>query len=259
MATNSDHTMEMHPVERKPLTTYVMEAIRELIIGNDLQPGDALPPEGTIASQLGVSRTSVREAVKTLAAFGIVEVRHGHGIFVKGFDFDALIDSLSYSLSVEGRHMVELLEVRQGLEVVFVPSVVASATQEDIEQLEAIIAGMQAKAAVGEIFPDEDRQFHLSLYRCTGNGLLLRLIRIFWMVFSKLRAVQLARGWEIDTAVTAKDHIGILEALKLRDIDLMRQRIAAHYEPMRRQIEEKGFGPAGQRTSREPAKSKHAP
>ena len=59
MQKTGDHIIEMQPVERKPLTSYVMESIRELIIANDLQPGDALPPEGAISAQLGISRTAV--------------------------------------------------------------------------------------------------------------------------------------------------------------------------------------------------------
>jgi DNA-binding FadR family transcriptional regulator len=245
MQKSGDHIIEMQPVERKPLTSYVMESIRELIIANDLQPGDALPPEGAISAQLGVSRTAVREAVKILAALGIVEVKHGHGLFVKGFDFDALLDSLYYSLAVEGRHIVELLEVREGLELVFVPSVVKNITEHDIRELEAIIEAMKAKSMRGEIFPEEDQEFHLVLYRCTGNSLLLRLIRIFWLAFRQLRSAWLEGGWEIDSVITAHDHVAILEALESQDADLLRQCVIDHYEPMRRQLEEKGLGTIG--------------
>lgn len=251
----SNLTREMHPVERKPLTSYVMESIRELIIANDLRPGDPLPPEGAIATQLDVSRTAVREAVKTLAALGIVEVKHGHGLFVKGFDFDALLDGLYYSLAVEGRHIVELLEVRKGLEIVFVPSVVKNITECDIQELEAIVDGMKAKSMKGEIFPEEDQEFHLVLYRCTGNSLLLRLIRIFWLAFRQLRSAWLERGWEVDSVITAHDHEAILEALKSRDADLLRQRIIDHYEPMRRQLAEKGFGAVRTGTAPKPVKN----
>ncbi len=256
MQKTGSHMIEMQPVERKPLTSYVMESIRELIVANDLQPGDPLPPEGAIAAQLGVSRTAVREAVKILAALGIVEVKHGHGLFVKGFDFDALLDSLYYSLAVEGRHIVELLEVRKGLEIVFVPSVVKNITERDIQELEAIVDGMKAKSMKGEIFPEEDQEFHLVLYRCTGNSLLLRLIRIFWVAFRQLRSAWLERGWEVDSVITAHDHEAILEVLKSRDADLLQQRIIDHYEPMRRQLAEKGFGTVGKSSVLQPTADK---
>jgi DNA-binding FadR family transcriptional regulator len=255
MQKTGDHIIEMQPVERKPLTSYVMESIRELIIANDLQPGDALPPEGAISAQLGISRTAVREAVKILAALGIVDVKHGHGLFVKGFDFDALLDSLYYSLAVEGRHIVELLEVREGLEIVFVPSVVKNIMERDIQELQAIVDAMKAKSMRGEIFPDEDRQFHLILYRCTGNSLLLRLIRIFWLAFRQLRSAWLESGWEVDSVITAQDHVAILEALRSRDVDLLRQRIIDHYEPIRRQLAEKDLGTVG--TEAAPKRAKH--
>jgi DNA-binding FadR family transcriptional regulator len=138
-----------------------------------------------------------------------------------------------------------LLEVREGLEVVFAPTVVTNATQEDIEDLETIVAQMKAKAAKGEIFPEEDQQFHQSLYRCSGNSLLLKLIDIFWIAFRQLRAAWLERGWEVDAVITFEDHTAILEALKLGDIDLMKQRVVAHYAPLRRQLAEKGLGAVG--------------
>jgi DNA-binding FadR family transcriptional regulator len=256
MDINNGRASRMQAVQRKPLTTYVMESIRELIIANDLQPGDPLPPEGTIATQLGVSRTAVREAVKILAALGIVEVKHGHGLFVKGFDFDALLDSLYYSLAVEGRHIVELLEVREGLELIFIPSVVKNIVEHDIQELEAIVNNMKAKSVKREIFPEEDQAFHLVFYRCTGNSLLLRLIRIFWLVSRQLRSAWLERGWEVDSVITAHDHEAILEALKSRDEDLLRQRIIGHYEPMRQQIAEKGFGSVGESPVLQPTQAK---
>jgi DNA-binding FadR family transcriptional regulator len=114
---------------------------------------------------------------------------------------------------------------------------------------------MKAKSMKGEIFPEEDQEFHLVLYRCTGNSLLLRLIRIFWVAFRQLRSAWLERGWEVDSVITAHDHETILEVLKSRDADLLRQRIIDHYEPMRRQLAEKGFGTVGTGTAPKPVKN----
>ncbi len=96
---------------------------------------------------------------------------------------------------------------------------------------------IEQTAALQPVVPrSEDQQFHLALYRCAGNDLLLKLIRIFWIVYRQLRAVRLDRGWEIDTVIAADDHVAIIEALKLRDSDLIKQRIVAHYAPMRQQL-----------------------
>src|SRR5258706_15386912 len=72
------------------------EAIKNYIIENDLQPGDPLPPEIELTRIFKVSRTSVREAVKSLESLGMIEARSGSGLFVKSFSFEALLDHFAY-------------------------------------------------------------------------------------------------------------------------------------------------------------------
>ncbi len=86
--------------KRQTVSEVVQHYIRDYIVEHKLHPGDQLPPEGDIAETLEVSRVSVRESVKILQALGIVEVRHGNGLFVRGLNFDALLEisPTAYSL-----------------------------------------------------------------------------------------------------------------------------------------------------------------
>ena len=94
--------------------------IKEYVLAHGLKGGDALPPEGRLAQELGISRTSVREAVKALESLGILEARPGVGLFVRSFSFDPIIDNLGYSLTFDKHRLAELLAVRKQLEAGFV-------------------------------------------------------------------------------------------------------------------------------------------
>src|ERR671912_516559 len=106
------------PLTKPPsLHVTVQESLRGYIEDNQLKAGDALPPEGYLAQQLGVSRNSMREAIKALESVGILETRRGIGVFVKAFSFDPLLEHLAYGLRGSLREVGELVEIRRVLEV----------------------------------------------------------------------------------------------------------------------------------------------
>jgi len=90
---------EIKPLARPPLLhVSVQESLKSYIDDNALAPGAPLPPENDLAQQLGVSRNSVREAIKALESLGILETRRGIGVFVKAFSFEPLLANLAYGL-----------------------------------------------------------------------------------------------------------------------------------------------------------------
>ena len=86
------------PLRGPLLNQAVQERVKDYITDNHLEPGDPLPAEAQLAADLGVSRGSVREAIKSLESLGIVEVRHGSGIYVRRFNFDSIFNLLSYGV-----------------------------------------------------------------------------------------------------------------------------------------------------------------
>ena len=111
------HTPSLRTLERRPLYRQVQEAIKEYIITNRLEAGDALPPEGELATQLGISRNSVREGVKALQVLGVVDSRVGSGMFVRPFSFDPIFENLPDSLIVDLGMVEDMLEQRRVLDL----------------------------------------------------------------------------------------------------------------------------------------------
>lgn len=192
--------------------------IKQFIESKGLKPGDGLPPEGVLAEDLGISRPSLREAVKSLESLGILESRHGEGIYVKAFSFDSIIENLPYSMVADDAQVTNLLYVRTYLELGAIPSVVKNIQPDNIEKLRSLAEAMLSKALAHQTFFDEDRAFHAEMYRCMDNTFLLSLIDLFWRIFNNL--IHHSGGLVVDPGeleTTARDHMAIVEMLEKKD------------------------------------------
>ncbi|MDX2005157.1 MAG: FadR/GntR family transcriptional regulator [Meiothermus sp.] len=228
------------PLERPPSRPQqVAERIRRYISENHLQAGDPLPSEVQLAQQLGVSRNAVREASKSLESVGIVEVRHGSGLFVKGFSLEPLLDNLAYGMH-ELRDLANLLEVRRVLEVALVERAIEAATPAWLGDLEAVLGRMEAKARAGQNFPEEDRDFHLCLFRRLDNPIISRLLDVFWLAFNRL--MNHGEPPKSEPLKTYRDHRAILEAIKAGDIEQAQAALRKHYSGIEGRLEQAGIG-----------------
>ncbi|GGO68084.1 FadR/GntR family transcriptional regulator [Nocardioides deserti] len=220
------------------LREQVAEQIKQLIIRNRMRPGDLLPTEGELCEELGASRSSVREAVKVLAALDIVEVRHGHGTYVGKMSMAALVESLAFrgflSRDNDYRLIADLVDVRATLEQGFAETLVASSTPEQRDRLHALATGMRTRAERGEDIIDLDRDFHLALMAPLDNDLVLQLTGAFWDVHA-IVAPGLGSSSE-QLVQTADAHLRIAERVAAEDAVGLREAIAAHYQPIRTNI-----------------------
>lgn len=218
----------LSPLPRPPLLhVSVQESLKRFVAENGLKGGDALPAEGDLAKRLGVSRTSVREAVKALESLGMVETRRGIGVFVRDFSLDALIDNLPYGLGRSLRDIAEIIEIRKTLETAMIGEAIARMPAEDLAELRAITAAMRRRAERGESFAAEDQRFHSVLFRCLDNRMLIRLIEVFWLAFH--RAADFFDTDNPDPMGTWRDHDAITRAVANRDVEAARERLALHY------------------------------
>jgi DNA-binding FadR family transcriptional regulator len=241
-------------LDRGPLLKRaIQEQVKDFITQRSLGPGDLLPPEGQLAEDLGVSRGSVREAIKSLESLGIVEVRHGDGVRVREFNFDSVFDFLSFGLVFQPTRAAEILQVREWLELAAIGEAAAIITKAELDQIEALLATWETKAAAGVPTSDEDRSFHRMLYASLGNASLLSLIDIFWVVYHALPAHAVRD--DADPQATVQAHRDILDALRRRNPLLARQRMSGHFRNIRQRI-----GAVAQPSvAQQPAKSRPKP
>ncbi len=219
-------------LERPPLLYQsVQDAIKAHIFDNGIRPGDPLPPETELARQLGVSRNSVREAVKALESTGILESRRGSGVFVREFSFEPLLDNLPYGLMVDVHDVAELLEIRRILELAKIGDAIERLTDEQLATFDALLAEMQKKAETGKSFPSEDRRFHQLLFQNLGNRMLLKLIDVFWLALS--HAARSLYGVDPKPLITYRNHAAIVEALAAGDASAAQAALDVHYDDIR--------------------------
>ncbi|WP_233188035.1 FadR/GntR family transcriptional regulator [Actinomyces qiguomingii] len=212
-----------------------MNAIKDYILQSHLQPGDPLPTESQLCETLEVSRSSVREAVRTLAALDIVEVRHGHGMFVGQVSMRPMVESLVFrGLLKPGddyRSLREVVEVRRTLDSALAESVVETWRGREDSEIDAVVDEMETLAEHGETFTDQDRSFHDMLLARVPNQLFAHLMEAFWAVHT-LTVPMLDAPHPEDIIKTANAHRAMLQAARVGDVRAYREAVVTHYTPL---------------------------
>ncbi|MGV9800307.1 FadR/GntR family transcriptional regulator [Mycobacterium sp. NPDC003449] len=214
----------------------VVGRIKEYILTNRLSPGDPLPTENELSQRLNVSRSRIREAVKTLSALDIVEVRHGYGTYVGQLSFRAMVESLVFRGMLnaeEGFHVfAELVDFRELIETSLAGQIMERLTPQAALSMRRLTEAMAEKAARGQEFAAEDRGFHLLLMQTTGS-LAVGMTGAFWDVHAL--ATQ-SLGPPDDLPGTVQAHVAILDAIESGDAERLRTAIRAHYVPIRERM-----------------------
>src|ERR671928_571663 len=130
----------------------IADHVRELIESEELRPGERLPAERDLARMLGVSRVPIREAMRTLAAQGLVEIRRGQGMFVASSSVDATVDQLTNVLLKQRDLLAELFAVRRLLEPASAQWAAARRESEDVARMERLLDDM---ARAGDVDPPD--------------------------------------------------------------------------------------------------------
>ncbi|NKI45495.1 FadR/GntR family transcriptional regulator [Streptomyces physcomitrii] len=219
------------PARDRRVGGQVQGAIKQLILDSRLGPGDPLPTEAELMDALGVSRNSVREALKGLQALDIVEIRHGYGTYVGQASLTPLVDGLTFRTLArhEDAHALgEILQIREVLEEGLIRRVATALGEPELDALEDLVERMAEAGRAGRPFPELDRAFHELLYRPLGNTLVAQLLGAFWNVFHR---VALAQDWTEDPSPerTVRRHRDIVTALRARDVAAAQRAMADHF------------------------------
>jgi len=217
------------------------DQIKDYILTQGLRPGDHLPTESELCERLGVSRSSVREAIQTLSTLDIVEVRHGRGTFVGQMSLDALVEALVFrgvlSPGDDLRALREVLEIRQALDLSMAERIVDAMRGTENPNLHELVEQMVASAAAGETFARQDRLFHAELLDHIDNSLVGQLVTAFWDVHTAVLP-RLGLSLPSDLDQTARAHRDMLEAAEAGDVEAFRAAVVDHYAPLQRTLDE---------------------
>lgn len=223
--------------------------IMDLILERELEAGDPLPTENELSAVLGVGRNTLRESLKVLQALGVIEIRHGFGMFVAPNNFDALADGLTFrgrlSLRHHGQEALQLVDVRQALESGLIARAMELMTAERLAAIEESVLRMEALAGAGENYVEADAEFHRRLFEPLNNELLVSLLGVFWKVYRRLQlelggvepgVVEFGAAEEAGLLEAAAVHRGIYEAVASGDKVLAAQRLNGHFDGIRKRI-----------------------
>jgi GntR family transcriptional repressor for pyruvate dehydrogenase complex len=221
----------MTRAERKPsslgVTDDAIGKIKAMIVSGTLQPGERLPKEDELAALLGLSRSSLREAVRALELVRILDVRQGDGTYVTSLAPELLLDAVSFIIDFHRDDSVlQFLEVRRLLEPAAVALAARSITVEQVARLREILAEVPPDAQT-DIFVLNDQQFHRAIVSYCGNPVLVSLLD------SMSGPMHRARVWRGVTergahARTLSEHLAIVDALQRHEPDLAAARTAVH-------------------------------
>lgn len=210
-----------------PITDDAIEKIKGMIVSGELRPGDRLPKEADLAAQLGLSRNSLREAVRALSLVRILDVRQGDGTYVTSLEPKALLDGLSFIADLHHDSTVlEFFEVRRILE----PAATALAAQQiDLDTVSGLrdhLAKVSDESDVQELV-DNDLEFHRRIAEAAGNSVLYSLVET---LCGPTIRVRVWRGLTQEGARrrTLDEHHAILDALAAREPDLARALATVH-------------------------------
>lgn len=226
------------PVRTETIYRAAQERIKRYILDRALQPGDAIPTEAALAHTLGISRNTLREALKALNTAGIVETRHGLGTYVGTASFAPLIDGMAFAMALstarETRTLREMLQLREIVEVELVRRVIGTHTPEQRVRLETIVARMEREAPGEVMDPEVDRAFHDALYEPLDNRVVALMLHAFWDV---QQAVETQLPAQPPLAVAnARWHRTILDAVLRGDAPAAMTAMRAHFTGARTRL-----------------------
>lgn len=208
----------------------IVAEIQALIRREELKPGDRLPSERALAAAFGISRNSVREAIRALIEKGVLSSRRGDGTYLARNDVNTLVDELSGAVAGRQRRLKEIFEFRSLLE----PEIAARAADrirpEDLDFLKLTVFEQERRMLSGEDESQQDRAFHLRLAQASGNRVLHEVVHILEGIVGESRTR--APDDILRQQASVRAHKRIIDALQRGDAENARQAMIDHLREM---------------------------
>ena len=211
---SSTAKIELETIPRSRVYKAVAQQLQERIL-TDLKPGDTLPSERELVQRLGVSRSSVREAVHSLELIGLLEVRQGVGTVVRDPLAGSPVSAVADALLQKQKHIGELVDVRKWIEPPVARIAAHHITTEQVEAMEQILRRQEEKLRRNEPAIDEDASFHYAIAAAADNSVVLKLVDVLMDLLRETREKALQIEGRAEKSLAG--HRRILAALKLHD------------------------------------------
>jgi DNA-binding FadR family transcriptional regulator len=218
-------------VQRATLAEQIEVHMRHLIVSNRLGPGEALPSSTDLATEFGVSRSIVREAMKSLQAKGLIEIANGKRARVRPIANSVLIDFFDRFAQPHKDAVIELLELRKGIEVQGAVLAAQRRTDQDLHQIWSIVQQMEAKIGNPDAFLDIDVELHLAIVAASKNRMLFHLVDSIREVMRDTMKEGLVRHTDPeDWQYIHASHVKLVDLIDRRDAAGAGACMASHFD-----------------------------
>lgn len=216
------------PLKKAGLTDRLVARILGLVTAGNLKPGDQLPAERKLAETFNVSRPTLREAMRALAVLGVVEVRHGGGVFVSQLEASDLLGPLTFFLTLRATEVDKLYEARRLIEGEIAAMAAARGGEAGAGELEATIALQEEAKDDPARYRDHDAAFHRRLGELGQNEFLARTAQSLNVLGEEFRKAASETPNVISASIA--DHRAIVAAIRRRDAAGAREAMATHMD-----------------------------
>ncbi len=214
------------PIKKTRVYEEIVAKIKDMLEKGRLKSGDQLPGERELSEVFQVSRSSVREALRTLETQGFLESRQGDGTYIASKPVESLVSSLASVIFSEKDSQMELFEMRRLIEPQLAYLAAERATQEEIAMMEQALVLQEEAVARGETGTDVDKSFHYIMAKATKNKVLLRLTDSMRDLLAESRDKYLQVEGRPEKSISR--HRQVLDAIKARDGELAAQVMLEH-------------------------------
>ncbi|MFL5800624.1 MAG: FadR/GntR family transcriptional regulator [Roseiflexaceae bacterium] len=218
-------------LSRETLSEQAARNLMAFIEAQDLKPGRLLPPETKLAADLGVSRPIIREALKSLAGKGVIEIVSGKGAVVKALDSQPLQLFFQRAMQIEHEAIIDLLELRKGIEVQSAVLAAQRRTPDELAQLAEIVAGMRRSLRDPDAYVELDVAFHRLIASMTRNVMIYHLVvAIREAIRGTLQEHILRPQTDEQLERVQAGHEAICASLEQADVEGAERAMAAHFD-----------------------------
>ena len=215
-----------------------VDRLRDLILQGEFSAGERLPPERVLARELGVSRSTLREAIRALVVMNVLVSRHGDGTYVSSLEPDLLAEPFELMVSLSDESLFHLFEVRRVLETACAGLAAERISDEELVQFDRILEHSEAARDDPEELLDRDVELHTAIVRATRNPLLIRIMSGVGALALAGRRRTMSLPGVADRSLA--DHARIVSALRRRSPETARAAMEAHLAHVEESFRESG-------------------